>query len=259
MTSASVQKNSQPLKFGRDSILCETFWGKIPIIGNFSQTIMSSIEGQAQLEKLIVANIAKDAFMALEDAYRDGDRRGREYGARFAPGHRRSAGGQDKHFALNETMFVALEAHGANPTALRGNRVVVGRLGKFNVARLNVPGHKWVDLRCGKTRPQLAKINTAIERRYVQNDLFAKSDGEISEATLFILGVMDGQDENGLSQLTTVMVALPAPDLRSWLYIQPLSKILALYEAPETVVQPDNAKPVLKSVPNKKTGDDQGN
>ena len=32
---------------------------------------MSSIEGQAQLEKLIVANIAKDAFMALEDAYRD--------------------------------------------------------------------------------------------------------------------------------------------------------------------------------------------
>jgi len=76
---------------------------------------MSAIEGQAQLEKLIVANIAKDAFMALEDAYRDGDRKGREYGARFAPGHRRSAGGQDKHFALNESMFVALEAHGANP------------------------------------------------------------------------------------------------------------------------------------------------
>ena len=62
-------------------------------------------------------------------------------------------------------------------------------------------------------------------------------------------------DEGGFQ----VMVALPAPDLRSWLYIQPLSKILALYEAPETVVQPDNAKPVLKSVPNKKTGDDQGN
>lgn len=222
---------------------------------------MSSIplEGQAQLEKLIVANIPKDAFMALEDAYRDGDRKGREYGARFACGHRRSAGGQAKHFALNETMFVALEAHGANPTPLRGNRVVVGRLGKFNVARLNVPSHKWVDLRRGKTRPQLAKINTAIERRYVQSDLFAKPNDEISEATLFILGVMDGQDENGLSQLTTVMVALPAPDLRSWLYVQPLSRILALYEVPASVVQPDNVKPVLKNVRTKKTGDDQRN
>ncbi len=216
-------------------------------------------EGQAQLEQLIVANIPKDAFMALEDAYRDGDRKGREYGARFALGHRRSAGGQNKHFALNETIFTALEAHGANPTPLRGNRVVVGRLGKFNVARLNVPGHKWVDLHRGKTRPQLAKINTAIARRFVQEDLFAKPDGEISEATLFILGVMDGQDENGLSQLTTVMVALPAPDLQSWLYIQPLSKILALYEVAEPVVQPDNAKPVLKRVPKKKTGDDKRN
>lgn len=223
--------------------------------------VMSSIlsASQAQLEKLIVANIAKDAFMAFEDAYRDGDRRGREYGARFASGHRRSAGGQDKHFALNETMFVALEAHGANPTALRGNRVVVGRLGIFNVARLNVPGHKWVDLRRGKTRPQLAKVNTAMERRYVQSDLFAKQDGDISEATLFILGVMDGLDENGLSQLTTVMVALPAPDLRSWLYIKPLSNILALYDIPELVAQPDNAKPVLRSTPIRKTGDDKGN
>jgi hypothetical protein len=222
---------------------------------------MSSIpfEGEVQLEKLIVANIPKDAFMALEDAYRDGDRKGREYGARFAPGHRRSASGQDKHFALNEAMFDALEAQGANPTPLRGNRVVVGRLGKFNVARLNVPGHKWVDLRRGKTRPQLAKINTAIERRYVQQDLFDSPEGEISEATLFIVGLMDGQDVNGLSQLTTVMVALPAPDLRSWLYFQPLSKILALYEDPAPVVQPDHAKPVLKSVHIKKTGDDQRN
>lgn len=223
--------------------------------------VMSSIsfEGQGQLEKLIVESIPKDALMALEDAYRDGDKKGREHGARFAFGHRRSAGGQAKHFALNEAVFAALQAHGANPTPLRGNRVVVGRLGKFNIARLNVPGHKWVDLSRGKTRPQLAKINTSIERRYVQNDMFAVPDGEISEATLFILGVMDGQDENGLSQLTTLMVALPAPDLRSWLYIRPLTTILSLYDEPVPVVQPDHAKPVLKSGRIKKTGDDQGN
>lgn len=216
-------------------------------------------EGLEQLEKLIVANIPKDTFMAFEDAYRDGDRRGRELGARYSQGHRRSAGGQIKHFLLNETMFVAMEAHGANPTPLCGNRVVVGRLGVFNVARLNVPAHKWVAMNRGKTRPRLAKINTAVERRYVQPDFFAKADAEVSEATLFIVGVMDGQDENGLAQLNQVLVAMPAPDLESWLYIEPLSKILALYEAPERAVQPDNVRPVLKKVPSKKTGDDQRN
>lgn len=216
-------------------------------------------EGLAQLEQLIVSNIPKDAFMALEDAYRDGDQRGRQIGALFSQGHRRSAGGQAKHFVTNETFFIAMEAHGANPTALRGNNVVVGKLGIFNIARLNVPAHKWVALNRGKTRPRLAKLNAAAELRYVQEDMFQKPERDISEATLFIVGVMDGQDENGLAQLTQVLVAMPAPDLESWMYLEPLSKILALYEAPERVVQPDNVRPKLKSVPSKKTADDQGN
>jgi hypothetical protein len=216
-------------------------------------------KGQAEIERLLVENIPKDVFMSLEDAYRDGDRRGREHGARFSPGHRRSAGGHAKHFALNETFFVALEAHGANPTALCGNRVVVGRIGKCNLSRMNVPDHKWADLRRGKTRRLLAKINTAVARRCVQGDFFAVGEDEILESSVFILGVMDGQDENGMAQLTNVLVALPAPDLGSWLYKEPLAKVLALYDVPAPVVQPDNARPVLKSTLVKKTGNDQGN
>ncbi len=216
-------------------------------------------KGQAEIERMLVENIPKDVFMALEDAYRDGDRRGRQEGAKFSAGHRRSAGGQAKHFALNEAFFVALEAHGGSPTPLCGNRVVVGRLGKCNISRLNVPDHKWADLRRGKTRRQLAKINTAVARRYVQGDMFALGDEPISESSVFILGVMDGQDENGMAQLTSVLVALPAPDLRSWLYKEPLAKVLALYDVPAPVVQPDNVKPVLKSTRIKKTGNDQGN
>lgn len=216
-------------------------------------------KGQAEIEQLLIESIPKDVFMALEDAYRDGDRRGREQGAKFSPGHRRSAGGQAKHFALNETFYVVLEAHGANPAPLRGNRVVIGRLGKCNISRMNVPDHKWADLRRGKTRRLLAKINTAVALRYVQGDLFAKGKQPISETSVFILGVMDGLDENGMTQLTNVLVALPAPDLRSWLYKEPLAKVLALYDVPTPVVQPDNVKPKLKSTRIKKTGNDQGN
>ncbi|WP_343638679.1 hypothetical protein [Roseateles sp.] len=235
-----------PLLFAEPEIFCHAM-SQIPF------------KGQAEIERMLVENIPKDVFMALEDAYRDGDRRGRQEGAKFSAGHRRSAGGQAKHFALNEAFFVALEAHGGSPTPLCGNRVVVGRLGKCNISRLNVPDHKWADLRRGKTRRQLAKINTAVARRYVQGDMFALGDEPISESSVFILGVMDGQDENGMAQLTSVLVALPAPDLRSWLYKEPLAKVLALYDVPAPVVQPDNVKPVLKSTRIKKTGNDQGN
>lgn len=217
-------------------------------------------DGPSEFEKLIVNNIPKDVFMALEDAYHDGDRKGRASGADFAKGHRASAVGSNRHFALNETFHTALTVHGGNPPPLKGNKVVIGRIGIFNIARLNVPNHKWVNLDRGKARPQLAAINVSLQQRYMQPDFFAPQTGEVSNATLFILGMMDGLDSNGLTQLTTVLVAAPSPDLKSWLYIQPLQRIKALYEIPEQSKQPDNAKPVFKGVVRKKqSGDDQRN
>ncbi|NKI72373.1 hypothetical protein GN109_23385 [Collimonas pratensis] len=211
--------------------------------------------GLKELEQLIIHHIPRDALMAFEDAYYGGDTKGRAQASAFALGHRPSAAGQVKHFYTNESFHEALQTHGAEPTPLRGTRLVVGQLGIFNVARLNVPGHKWVNLQRGATRKKLAELNDSIGRKYVQCDLFT----EVSEptgGTIFIVGVVDGVDENGIAQLTQVMLALPAADMKSWLYRSTIADFLKLYEQHDASVQPDNAQPILKTHTKKQTGND---
>jgi hypothetical protein len=83
-----------------------------------------------------------------------------------------------------------------------------------------------------------------------------KDAAEPNGGTIFILGVMDGADENGIAQLTQVMIAVPAPDLRSWLYLKSVPDFLKLYDQADSVVQLDNAQPKLKKQPKKQTGND---
>jgi hypothetical protein len=219
---------------------------------------VTSSASRKELEQLILQNIPRDALMAFEDAYYSGDAKGRMQAANFADGHRPSAAGQVKHFCTNESFHEALEVHGAKPTKLRGTRLVVGQLGIFNIARLNVPGHKWVNLRRSAMRKKLAEVNLSIKEKYVQGDFFSK-EHDVAAGTVFILGVVDGIDANGIAQLTQVMMALPAPDLKSWLYINTMSEFLKLYDQVNLTVQPDNAMPKLKKLPKEQTGDDQGN
>lgn len=221
---------------------------------------MNSFEtkGQKALEKLIAQHVPRDAFMAFEDAYFDGDTQGRSRAGAFANGHKRSAAGSIKHFYTNETFYEALLAHGASPSPLRGTSLVVGRLGIFNVVRLNVPGHKWTNLRRSSTRKTLAELNQHIQRKYIQSDFFAET-AEVAQATLFVLGVMDGEDENGLAQLTQCMVAIPAPDMRSWLYLKTMAEFVKVYDSTS---QTDNAVPKLKEaqqLKNTGTGNDNRN
>lgn len=70
---------------------------------------------------------------------------------------------------------------------------------------------------------------------------------------------MDGVDTNGLAQLTQVMVALPATDMKSWLYISSMADFLKLYDQTSANVQPDNAVPKLKVQRKKQNDNDQGN
>lgn len=216
----------------------------------------NSVLGREELEQLIIHHVPRDVLMACEDAYYNGDEKARAQASAFAKGHLPSAAGQVKHFYINESFYEALMAHSAEPTPLRGTRLVVGRLGIFNIARLNVPGHKWVNLRRSATRATLAALNENIERKYVQGDFFAEV-AEPTQGTIFIIGVMDGIDANGIAQLTEVMLAVPAPDMKSWLYKRTINDFVSLYD--QVNVQPDNALPILKQQPKKQTGDDQGN
>jgi hypothetical protein len=95
--------------------------------------------------------------MACEDACFNGDEKGRMKATTFAKGHRPSAVGQNRHFFTNEAFYEALLVHDAQPTPLRGTQVVVGQLGIFKIARVNVPGHKWSSgFKRSATRKQLS-------------------------------------------------------------------------------------------------------
>ncbi|MDO8729386.1 MAG: hypothetical protein Q7K26_05925 [bacterium] len=210
------------------------------------------------LERLILQHIPRDALMAFEDAYFDGDTKGRSRASDFEKGHRPSAAGHIKHFFNNESFFEALQAHGAEPSPLRGTKLVVGRLGIFNIARLNVPGHKWVNLQRSASRKKLADHNDAINKKFIQADLFQEATDPVV-GTIFIVGVMDGTDANNISQLTQVMLALPAPNMKSWLYISTITDFVKLYDEADAVAQVDNAKPILRTITKKQTDNEQGN
>ncbi|MCC7701456.1 hypothetical protein IGS59_04330 [Janthinobacterium sp. GW460P] len=214
--------------------------------------------GLRELEQLIMKHVPRDIFMACEDAYYNGDEKGRTESSPFAKGHRPSAAGQIKHFRINEAFHEALEAQNADPTPIKGTQLVIGRSGIFKIVRLNVPGHKWVNLRRSATRKALAELNDDIKRSYVQSDFFTDALAPAG-GTIFIIGVMDGIDEKGISQLTQVKIALPAPDMKSWLYINTISDFVSLYDQANVVTQVDNAQPKLKKNTKKQTGNDQGN
>lgn len=215
--------------------------------------------GPQELEKLIKENIPRDFLMAFEDACRDADRKCIEHAKLFKKSHRSSGAGQNRHFFMNELIHEAFAIHGANPTPLSGAKVVVGRLGIFNLARQNVAGYKWQKLRKSSTRSKLARVNEAIEQTYVQPSLL-EAERNVQEGTIFLLCVMDGWDADvGIAKLTEVMIALPAPDMNTWLYRKPLTEFLKLYDLPENTNQQDGAVPKLKAQTKKQTGNDQGN
>ncbi len=211
----------------------------------------------SDLERLIMENIPRDALMAFEDAYFSGDEKGRKRAADFDAGHRPSAAGHNKHFSINETFFDALLVQGAEPSPLKGTKLVVGRMGLFNIARLSVPGHQWANSGRSKTRKKLADQNYAIQNKYVQANLFGEQPVVI-HGTIFIIGVMDGLDEDNMSQLTQVMLALPAPNMESWLYISTIADFLKLYDEVDAVAQVDDAKPTLKNITKKQNDNEQG-
>lgn len=202
-------------------------------------------------------DIPRDALMAFEDACFGGDHIGRMRSASYALDHRSRVAGQNKHFAMNEAFHEALAVHGGEPSSLSRSCPVIGRFGIFSIARLNLSGHEWSKLaRAGVTRKRLAELNVLIRRKYVQPDLFVTGVEEVHQGAVFIVGLMDGLDANKIPQLTQVMIAVPDPDLKGFLYIKPLREFIQLYDQAQVVAPIDAAIPKLKVVPKKQTDND---
>ena len=138
---------------------------------------------------LLLQHVPRDLIMGVEDALLTGAQRGTNAGAGMNSGHRPHAIGQLRHFHMNETFRDALEAAGTNPSQIKGNRVVIAKVGIFALGRFNISNRVWNNGRRSRTRREMAMANLSIEP-LVTPDLFDTYQPAM-KATVFFVGVFD--------------------------------------------------------------------
>lgn len=195
------------------------------------------------VESILVHNISRDLIMGIDDALKAGALRGFTQGSGMNLGHRSNAVGQMRHFHMNEAFHDALEAGSAEPTQIRGNRLVVGRSGLFMVGRFNSTNGVWNNGRRSRTRREMSLANRPIEQLVTQ-DLF-ESRQAITKGTVFFVAVFDRSVQESLAVPISIDIAVPDHEMAGWLYRKSVKSFLELYEVPSEP-QIDLVIPTLK-------------
>lgn len=155
----------------------------------------------------LVKAFPKDLVMGVHDGLMAGASRGYTRAKHDNAGHKKTILGYMRNWCMNEEFHTVLTANGCEPTPLRGNNLVVGKHGIFNIGRINDNNVAWNNLTRSKTRRELASHNRFIET-LVQPGLFDEP-GTIPTATVFFLPVFPVVLASNLS--------LHSP--LSWLYL----------------------------------------
>jgi hypothetical protein len=201
---------------------------------------------QPTIASLLVQHIPRDLIMGVEDALLVGAQRGNSAGSGMNQGHRSHAVGQMRHFHMNETFRDALEVAGANPTQIKGNRVVTAQSGIFALGRFNITNGVWNNGRRSRTRREMAMANLSIEP-LLTPDLF-DTYLPATQATAFFVGVFDRPMQDITAVPLSIDIAVPDHELKGWLFCMPIPQFLNLYETQNSnEQQPDLAMPLLKS------------
>ncbi len=194
------------------------------------------------IESLLLESISRELVLAVDEAMYAGARRAHEMSEAMNDGHRANALGQNRHFKMNETFHMALEAAGAAPSAIKGNDIITGNAGMFRLARFNIPEGFWINGRRSQLRKQMSLANQALEA-LVQEDLFATYQRPAS-AVAFFVSVFSGSLKLNPEAPNYVAIAVPNRDMTGWLFREPLRAFVARFDAAPSQV--DNAKPTLK-------------
>jgi len=183
--------------------------------------------------------------MAVEDALRQGAFRAYHASAGREDGHLPNVLGQLRHFDMNEGFHRALTAADAQPNAIRGNELVLGRSGIFTLGRFNIATCCWLNGRRSHTRRHLALANQALEP-LMQPSLFDHYTRP-SAAVAFFVSCFSGSPRVHADGPVSISIAVPDRDMRGWLFRESLTTFLERYE-PVVGEQADLAKPKLKTV-----------
>ena len=192
---------------------------------------------------LLMRNLPRDLVMAVEDALIAGAARAFEAARGMEEGHLPHVVGQMRHFNMNETFHRALAMANAEPSALKGNAIVTGRVGVLTLARFNIAEGFWINGRRSQTRRQMAVANRAIEP-LVQPELFGTYLPP-SEVAVFFVACFSKSLRVQPETPASVQIAIPDREMTGWLFREPLSAFAARYDA-VVPAQVDRAVPTLK-------------
>lgn len=201
------------------------------------------MRSESEIRRLLIANIPRELVLAVEDGLTAGAQRAYAAAAGMADGHLPHVVGQLRHFHMNETFHRALDGAKASPSAILGNTIVTGRCGIFALGRFNIPVGFWTNGSRSKTRRQMSIANRSIEA-LLQPELF---DAYVppAEATAFFVACFSGSMQYRPEAPLSIQVAVPAPNMRRWLFREPLAVFVEHYDRAE-VEQIDLARPTLK-------------
>jgi hypothetical protein len=194
---------------------------------------------------LLVQNLPRDLVFGLEDACLSGAERAHSWARNMELGHRPTALGQARHLYMSETFHQALLAADANPTELRGNRIVTGAAGMFTIGRFNAKHGDWKGGFRSSTRRQMALANKALES-LVQPDMFSRQT-QVTQGVVFIVACFSGSLARQPERPEAIYVAVPDSLMSGWIFREPIEVFQQRYEATASTEQVDLAVPRLKA------------
>lgn len=195
------------------------------------------------IANLLVENLSRDLVLTAEELLEAGAIRAFALAKGMDDGHLPSVVGTLRHFQMNQGFHAALLGNLANPTPIRGNSLIVGRSGLFQIGRFNINQGPWHNARRSKQRRVMAEANKAIEP-LVMGDMFSEEAAlPPATASVFFVGIFSPSVKQGERPIS-IEVAVPDKEMKGWLFHEPVEVFVRRYV--KQPVQVDNALPTLK-------------
>jgi hypothetical protein len=191
---------------------------------------------------LLLRNLRRELILSIEEALMAGAQRAYDTSRGMDDGHLPHVVGQLRHFHMNESFHRALDVGNASPSPIRGNGIVIGKVGVFNLARFNTSNALWANGSRSQTRRQMSMVNKAIEP-LVQPELFADYEPP-TDAVVFFVACFSRSLRVQPEAPDSIQIAVPDRHMKGWLFKEPVERFVRRYD--QITVQDDLAKPRLK-------------
>lgn len=207
------------------------------------------------IESLLTRDLPRELVLAVQASFDAGAQLAHDVSKNARSGHKAHVVGMMRHFQIGEAFYDALEATGGQPTPLRGNALVIGKAGMFNVARMSIKDGPWYNARRSVQRRALAELNRTISQ-LVQPDLFGERQEVPTKASVFFVAIFAKNLAESPERPVDIQIAVPDPEMRTWLYTKSVTEFLQCYSKPAEQV--DKAKPALKANRTRKQSNEGG-